>query len=110
MRPTLLAASIALALWIGARAVHEGRLTPGDLLLFFHYALALRGPLVDFAGQTARLGRTYACAHRLEKVASSSGKNPRKNHVWFAASEDTVSRAHAHIERVGAECAARAGN
>jgi hypothetical protein len=38
---------------------------------------------------------------RLEKVASSSGKSTRKNHVWFAASEDTVSRAHAHIERVG---------
>lgn len=38
---------------------------------------------------------------RLEKVASSSGRSARKNHVWFAASEDTVSRAHAHIERVG---------
>lgn len=38
---------------------------------------------------------------RLEKVASTSGTRARKNHVWFAASEDTVSRAHAHIERVG---------
>jgi len=38
---------------------------------------------------------------RLEKVASASGKGARKNHVWFAASEDTVSRAHAHIERAG---------
>jgi len=36
---------------------------------------------------------------RLEKVASAKGT--RKNHVWFAASEDTVSRAHAHIERDG---------
>ena len=40
---------------------------------------------------------------RLEKVASASGKGTRKNHLWFAASEDTVSRAHAHIERVGRE-------
>jgi hypothetical protein len=40
---------------------------------------------------------------RLEKVASTSGRGTRKNHVWFAASEDTVSRAHARIERVGAE-------
>ncbi len=38
---------------------------------------------------------------RLEKVASTSGRGARKNHVWFAASEDTVSRAHAHIERDG---------
>jgi FHA domain-containing protein len=37
---------------------------------------------------------------RLEKVSSAGGR-ARKNHVWFAASEDTVSRAHAHIERVG---------
>jgi len=40
---------------------------------------------------------------RLEKVASTSGKGTRKNHVWFAAGEDTVSRAHAHIERDGAD-------
>lgn len=40
---------------------------------------------------------------RLEKVATTSGRGVRKNHVWFAASEDTVSRAHAHIERVGGD-------
>ena len=40
---------------------------------------------------------------RLEKVASASGKGTRKNHVWFAASEDTMSRAHAHIERVAGD-------
>lgn len=65
----LLAATIALALWIGAEAVHAGRLTPGDLVLFFSYALALRSPLTGFAGQTARLGRTYACGERLDRVA-----------------------------------------
>ena len=58
-------------------------------------------------------GRTAAKEHslglgrinlgRLEKVATSTGSGARKNHVWFAASEDTVSRAHARIERVGAE-------
>lgn len=35
---------------------------------------------------------------RLESV-SVSGKALRKNHVWFVEEEDTVSRAHAHIER-----------
>jgi FHA domain len=48
-----------------------------------------------------RLGRINL--GRLEKVASTSGKATRKNHVWFAASEDTVSRAHAHIERDGSD-------
>ncbi len=66
----LLAGTIALALWIGAQAVHEGRLTPGDLLLFFSYALALRGPLTDFANQTARVGRTYACGERLHRIVA----------------------------------------
>lgn len=66
----LLAATIALALWIGAQAVHAGRLTPGDLLLFFSYAFALRSPLTDFANQTARLGRTYACGERLHRIVA----------------------------------------
>jgi ATP-binding cassette subfamily B protein len=65
----LLAASIALALWLGARGVIAGRLTPGDLVLFFSYAMALRAHFADFAYQTARLGRTYACAERLASIA-----------------------------------------
>lgn len=40
---------------------------------------------------------------RLDKVASTTGRPMRRNHVWFAAGEDTVSRAHAHLERVGAD-------
>lgn len=38
---------------------------------------------------------------RLEKVASTNGRGMRRNHVWFAETEDTVSRAHAHLERFG---------
>lgn len=58
----------ALALWWGATAVLSGRLTPGDLSLFFSYALSLRGPFSDFAYQTGRLGRTYAGADRLGRI------------------------------------------
>lgn len=58
--------------------------------------------LTVIRGRTGEREHTLAlaCIHigRLEKVASSRGT--RKNHVWFAASEDTVSRAHARIERV----------
>jgi len=64
-----LAASTALAIWFGATGALHGNMTTGDLVLFLSYALALRGPFADFSLQTARLGRTYACADRLERIA-----------------------------------------
>lgn len=64
----LLAVTIAIALWIGATAVDSGRVTPGDLVLFISYAVALRGPFAAFAYQTGRLGRTVACAERLARI------------------------------------------
>jgi len=48
--------------------VLTGRLTPGVLVLFFSYAMALRAPFLGFAYQTARLGRTYASADRLARI------------------------------------------
>lgn len=65
----LLALGVALALWLGARQVMAGVLTAGSLTLFFSYALSLRGPLADFAYQAAHLGRTWACADRLARIA-----------------------------------------
>jgi ATP-binding cassette, subfamily B, bacterial len=67
-----LALSIAGAIWLGAFGVLEGRLGAGDLLVFLSYALTLRGPFADFAYETARLGRTLACAERLERIALRS--------------------------------------
>jgi len=64
----LLALTIAVALWIGATAVQSGRVTPGDLVLFISYAIALRAPFTAFAYQTGRLGRTTACAERLARI------------------------------------------
>lgn len=66
----LLAITVALSLAVGASETVSGRMTPGDLVLFFSYALSLRTPFAAFAAQTARLGRTYACAERLEKIAN----------------------------------------
>ena len=63
-----MALGIALAMGVGANAVIAGRITPGDLMLFFSYALALNAPFRDFSYQTARLGRTYACAQRLSRI------------------------------------------
>ena len=63
--------------------------------------------LVVLRGRTGQKELELALARinlgRPEKVATASGKGARKNHVWFAASEDTVSRAHAHIERIGGD-------
>lgn len=65
----VVALGIALALVLGALRVLGGTLTAGDLVLFLSYGLALRAPFIDFAYQTARLGRTYAVAERLERIA-----------------------------------------
>ncbi|MCE9601636.1 MAG: ABC transporter ATP-binding protein/permease [Gemmatimonadetes bacterium] len=62
------AASIAVAMWLGATGVRVGELTAGDLVLFLSYALALRAPFADFAVATARIGRTFACAERLDRI------------------------------------------
>ena len=62
------AASIAVAMWMGASGVRVGALTAGDLVLFLSYALALRAPFADFAVATARIGRTFACADRLDRI------------------------------------------
>lgn len=69
----VLALAVAGAMALGANAVIGGSITPGDLVLFFSYALALRAPFTDFSYQTARLGRTYACAERLARIADRKG-------------------------------------
>ena len=65
----VVASGVAIALILGASRVLAGALTAGDLILFLSYGLALRQPFIDFAYHTARLGRTYACAERLERIA-----------------------------------------
>ena len=64
----IIAFGVAVALALGASGALSGTLTPGDLVLFLSYALALRQPFMDFAYQTARVGRTYACAERLARI------------------------------------------
>jgi ATP-binding cassette subfamily B protein len=64
----VLAVAVALILWLGTIAVQAGRLTPGDLVLFVHYTIALYRPYRQFARQAARMGRTFACADRLTRI------------------------------------------
>jgi ATP-binding cassette subfamily B protein len=64
----LVALAIAAILWVGGREVQAGHLTPGDLVLFVSYAVGLYRPFEQFARQTYKLGKTFACADRLRKI------------------------------------------
>jgi ATP-binding cassette, subfamily B, bacterial len=68
----LLAISVTIILWMGARAVHAGGLTPGGLVLFISYAVGLYRPFAQFARQTARSGKTFACAERLTRIMEAA--------------------------------------
>jgi ATP-binding cassette subfamily B protein len=64
----LLAITLAMILWVGAIGVEAGRLTPGDLVLFAAYTVAMYRPYRQFARQSAKVGRTFACADRLTTI------------------------------------------
>lgn len=66
----LFAVTIGLTILLATRGASSRVFTVGDLVLFFSYALALRGPFDEFARQTSRLGRTAASASRLVKLMS----------------------------------------
>lgn len=66
----VLGLTLAAVLLFGARRVQAGLLTPGDLVLFVHYTIALYRPYRQVARQAARFGRTIACADRLAKILS----------------------------------------
>lgn len=64
----LVALTITAIIWVGAHEVQAGVLTPGDLVLFVSYAVALYRPLEQFARQTYKLGKTAASGDRLRKI------------------------------------------
>ncbi len=61
----VVAATVALALWVGAVEVASGRVAPGELFLFVAYALTLHRRTVQIGRQSARSGKVMACAHRV---------------------------------------------
>ena len=68
----LVALTITAILWVGAREVQAGVLTPGDLVLFVSYAAGLYRPLEQFARQSYKLGKTFACGDRLRKIMAET--------------------------------------
>lgn len=64
----LLSLALCTIVWMGTARVTQGLLTTGDLVLFVSYLLNLFQPFAQFARQSARTGRTLACAERLLKL------------------------------------------
>jgi ATP-binding cassette subfamily B protein len=64
----LVAIATAAVLWVGARLVMSGRLTPGDLLVFLAYLKTGFRPVNDFAKYSGRMAKAAAAADRVFDV------------------------------------------
>ena len=70
---TAVAATVALALWIGVQDVRSGVLAPGELFLFIAYAITIQRRAVMIGRQVARAGKLLANTDRLGKLIESGG-------------------------------------
>ena len=61
----LVGGATALVLWVGALAVMDGRLTPGELLVFITYMKNTFRPVRDYAKYSARLAKASAAGERV---------------------------------------------
>jgi ATP-binding cassette subfamily B protein len=68
----LLAISLALVLWFGARLVIRQELSPGELLVFVAYLKMAFRPMQDFAKYTGRLAKAAAAGNRVLTVLDES--------------------------------------
>ena len=64
----LIACATALVLWYGARLAVQGRITPGDLLVFLAYLKNAFKPAQDLAKYTSRIAKASAAAERVLDV------------------------------------------
>src|SRR5205814_6070658 len=57
----LIAAGLGSVLWLGTERVLDGRLTPGQLLVFLAYVTAFYRPLRTLSKMTERMAKATAC-------------------------------------------------
>jgi ATP-binding cassette subfamily B protein len=74
----LLAAAIALVLYFGARSVLDGRITPGDLLVFITYLKNTFRPVRDYAKYSARLAKATAAGERVVDLLGTPSTLPER--------------------------------
>ncbi|MCU0905897.1 MAG: ABC transporter ATP-binding protein/permease [Rhodobacteraceae bacterium] len=72
----LLAGAIALVLFFGARSVLDGRITPGDLLVFITYLKNTFRPVRDYAKYSARLAKATAAGERVVELLQTPSDLP----------------------------------
>ncbi len=81
----ILAAAVALALWVGVIGVRAGDIAPGDLFIFIAYAMTVHRRMVQVGRQIARSGKVLACAERV-------GLYSEYSHVAAADAADAEQR------------------
>lgn len=64
----IVAIGTAMVLWFGARQVLDGRLTPGDLLVFIAYLKSAFKPMQDMAKYTGRIAKATASGERIVTI------------------------------------------
>ena len=64
----LVALATALVLYFGARTALQGRLSPGELVVFMTYLKSAARPVRNFAKYTARVAKASAAADRVLEV------------------------------------------
>ena len=68
----ILGVAVIASLWVGVQGVPGGRLSAGDMFVFFAYVLMLRGPMVQLTRQGGRTGKIIAAADRVVRLLSAS--------------------------------------
>ncbi len=92
----LVGAAIAVVLFVGARRVLAGALTPGELTVFLTYLKTAFKPLRDVAKYSGRIAQAGASAERIVEVLTI--RPEIEDSSW--ARELTRVRGHLRFERV----------
>jgi subfamily B ATP-binding cassette protein MsbA len=66
--------SLVVVLWVGAREVLYGRLTPGQLVAFVLYAFMLTGPMGSFAGLYGQVQAALGATERVFELLDTRAK------------------------------------
>jgi ATP-binding cassette, subfamily B, bacterial len=74
----LLAGAIAAVLYFGARSILDGRITPGDLLVFITYLKNTFRPVRDYAKYSARLAKATAAGERVVELLETRSSLPER--------------------------------
>jgi ATP-binding cassette, subfamily B, bacterial len=88
------ALTTAAVLWLGATQVIAGRITPGELIVFFAYMQSFYRPLRRISRVTQRASKASSCVERITDVLD------RRSELRDGEREATTFRGEIEFERV----------